>query len=164
MRPVRRRDAALVALPVLGLALAGCGSVQEQTQQPYDPTDGVSAEAGDIAIRNVLVVADEDGDAATVFASFANRGSDDRLVEVRVGDTDATPTGGSLDIPGGGYASLAPESTRLDIAGADTEPGGFVEIEFLFDDAPRVSVDAMVRPAEGGYENALIAPRATPSS
>lgn len=162
MRPLRRR-AAIVALPVLGLALAGCGSIKEQTQQPYDATDGVSAQAGDIGVRNVLVVATDDGDAATLMASFANRGPADRLEAVRVGETEATPTGSPLEIPAGGYASLGPEDTRLDIDGADTTPGRVVEIEFLFRRAPRVTVQALVEPAEGMYEDALMTPRGTPS-
>ena len=83
----------------------------------------------------------------------------DRLVEVRVDGTEAAPNGGSLRIPAGGYASLGPGSTRLDVEGADTEPGRFVEVEFLFREAPRVTVDALVQPAEGIYEDALIAPR-----
>ena len=163
MRPVRRRMAVLAALTVLGLALAGCGSLREQTQQVYDPADGTSADAGDIAVRNVVVVASENGDAATVFASFANRGADDRLVEVHVGESAATLPDGSLELPAGGYASLSPDSTRLDVSGGDIEPGQFVEIGFRFDQAPRVTVNALVKPADGLYEDALIAPRSTPS-
>ena len=164
IRPVRRRTAILAALPVLALALVGCGSVHEQTQQVSDPAGGSSANAGDIAIRNVVVVASENGDEATVFASFANRGAEDRLMEVRVGEFAATPPDGSLEIPAGGYASLSPDSTRLDVEGGDIEPGQFVEIEFRFDEAPRATVDALVKPADGPYEDALIAPRSTPSA
>ena len=164
MNPVRRQPVAtLAAVSVLALALAGCGSVRTQTQQWYTPADGVSAEAGDVAVRNVLVVASESGDASTVLASFANRGERDRLVEVRVGEARATPTGGDLTIPAGGYATLGPEGTRLDVDDADTVPGSFVEVEFLFEDAPRITVDALVQPAEGVYEDALIAPRELPT-
>ena len=164
IRPVRRRTAVLAALPVLALALVGCSSVHEQTQQVSDPADGTSAEAGDIAVRNVVVVASEDGDEATVFASFANRGAEDRLVEVRVDDSAATPPDGSLELPAGGYASLSPDSTRLDVEGGDIEPGQFVEIEFRFDEAPRATVDALIKPADDLYEDALIAPRSSPSA
>jgi hypothetical protein len=149
---------------VLGVVLAGCTSVKEQTQQPYDPTDGVSGSAGDIALRNVVIVANESGDAATLLASFANRGADaDRLVEVLVGEERATPTGGSLMVPAGGYASLGPGAGRLDLAEADTEPGRFIEVEFVFRNAPRITVDALVQVNEGLYEDALVAPRSTSS-
>jgi hypothetical protein len=157
---VRRQPvAALAAICVLALVLTGCGSIRTQTQQWYTPADGVNAEAGDIALRNVLVVATESGDASTVLATFANRGEEDHLVEVRVGDTTATPTGGDLTIPANGYATLGPGGTRVDVEGADTVPGTFVELEFLFESAPRTTVDALVKPAEGDYEDVLIAPR-----
>ncbi|MGH8823068.1 MAG: hypothetical protein ACRDVN_01140 [Jiangellaceae bacterium] len=160
MNPVRRQPvAALVAVTVLALSFAGCGSVRTQTQQWYTPADGVSAEAGDIAVRNVLVVASESGDASTVLATFANRGEeDDQVLEVRVGEVTAAPTDGELTIPADGYATLGPEATRLDVDGVDAVPGSVVEVEFRFESAPRVSVDALVQPAEGTYEDALIAP------
>ena len=159
MNHVRRQPvAALAAVCVLALVLTGCGS-RTQTQQWYTPADGVSAEAGDIAVRNVLVVATESGNASTVLATFANRGDEDHLVEVRVGDATATPTGGDLTIPANGFATLGPGETRVDVDGADTVPGTFVEVEFLFESAPRTTVDALVQPADGDYEDALIAPR-----
>ena len=55
MNHVRRQPvAALAAICVLALVLTGCGSIRTQTQQWYTPADGVNAEAGDIALRNVL--------------------------------------------------------------------------------------------------------------
>jgi hypothetical protein len=160
VNPARRQSVtALVALVVLAFALASCGSVRTQTQQWYTTADGVSAEAGDIAVRNVVVVADESGDRSTVIATFANRGDeDDELVEVRVGDVTATPTDGDLTIPADGYASLGPDETRLDVQGADTVPGEFVEVDFRFGSAPRTTVDALVQQAEGAYEDALPPP------
>jgi hypothetical protein len=157
---VRRQPAtALAAVCVLALVLTGCGSIRTQTQQWYTAADGVNAEAGDIAIRNVLVVATESGDDSTLLATFANRGDEDQLVEVRVGDTTARPDGGDVTIPANGYATLGPEGTRVDVEDADTVPGTFVEVEFLFERAPRTTVEALVQAAEGDYEDALIAPR-----
>jgi hypothetical protein len=149
----------LAAASALALTLTGCGSIRTQTQQWYTPADGASAEAGDIALRNVVVVADESGDEATVLATFANRGEEDELVEVRVGDATATPSDGDLTIPADGYASLGPGGTRADVDGADAVPGTFVEVEFRFERAPRTTVDALVQAAEGEYEDALTVPR-----
>ena len=154
----RQRVPALAAVCMLALVLTGCG-IRTQTQQWYTPADGVSAEAGDIAVRNVLVVATDSGDASTLLAMFANRGDEDQLVEVRVGDATARPDGGDLTIPANGYATLGPEGTRVDVEDADTVPGTFVEVEFLFERAPRTTVEALVQTAEGDYEDALIAPR-----
>lgn len=151
----RRRLAALVTVPFIALLAVGCGEVREQTQWSDDRTHGVSANAGDVAIRNALVVADENGSEATMFAVFANRGPADELVSVRVGDTEAEPEGGPLEIPARGYAALGPDNTRLDVTGVELTPGLRVEVEFIFGSAPRATVSALVKPAEGIYAGAL---------
>jgi hypothetical protein len=152
----RRRLAVLALVLLVGLVAAGCGAVREQTQWSVDRTDGVSGTAGDIGIRNALVVADDEGRQATVIAMFDNaRGSADELVSVRVGGRDVEPEGGPLEIPAGGNVSLGPDRTRLDVTGADAQPGRRVELEFIFANAPRASVSALVQRAEGIYADAL---------
>ncbi len=156
MKLARRRPlAALVTIVGLTLAATGCAGVRAQTQEWYEPADGVSSEAGDIGVRNALIVADEDGAVATVLATFANTGEDDELVEVHVGDRIATPTTGPVEIPAGGYARIGPDDARVDVFGADVRPGQFVDVEFVFLDAPRAQVQALVQRAEGDYEAAL---------
>ncbi len=154
---LRRPLAALITIPVLCLAAVGCASVRAQTQLWYEPADGVSTDAGDIAVRNVLLVADEEGSVATLLATFANEGATDELVEVRVGDSIVPPVGGRLEIPEDGYARLGPgpDEVRLDVFGGDAQPGQFVDVEFVFQDAPRAEVQALVQPAEGDYAAAL---------
>lgn len=144
---VRRR--VLVCVSALTFALAAC-SVQEQTQGWHPRYDGQPAEAGDIGLRNVLVVTSDNGQA-TVLTSFANRGAEDQLVEVQVGNVTATPPNGPLEIPARGYASLAAGSDQIQVSGADLTPGRLVEVEFRFAKAPRVSVDALVKEAAGRY-------------
>jgi hypothetical protein len=154
---VLRPLAALVPIVGLTLVAAGCAPVpvRSQTQEWYEPADGVSTEAGDIGVRGVLLVSDEDGGVATVLATFANTGPEDEFLEVHVGDRIATPTTGPLDIPEGGYARLGPDQTRVDVFEADTRPGEFVDVEFVFRDAPRAQVQALVQRAEGDYQGAL---------
>jgi hypothetical protein len=151
----RRRLALLASVSLLGLLAVGCGDVREQTQWSGDRTHGVSATAGDIGIRNALVVADEDGRQATVFATFANSGSADELVTVRVGNRDVEPDGGPLEIPANGFATVGPDATRLDVTGAQAQPGQRVELEFIFADAPRATVNALVQADAGIYAGAL---------
>jgi hypothetical protein len=154
---LRRPLAALITIPVLSLAVVGCASVRAQTQLWYEPADGVSADAGGIAIRNVVLVADEEGSVATLLSTLANEGATDELVEVRVGESIVPPVGGRLEIPEDGYARLGPGpgEVRLDVFGADARPGQFVDVEFVFRDAPRAEVQALVQRAEGDYEGAL---------
>jgi hypothetical protein len=148
VKPAVRR-CVLVSIPTLAILLAGC-NVQDKTQWFGPRYDGVPAEAGDIGLRNVVVVTSADGQA-TVLTTFANRGGADELLEVRIGESAATPTDGPLQIPAGGYAALGPEAAQVDVTGVDLVPGLLTEVEFLFADSPRTTVDAVVKEAEGRY-------------
>lgn len=145
----------ILVLPAVFFALAGC-AMQEGTQNWYNATDGSSADAGAIAIRNVVVVASED-DEATVLATFVNRSDPDELVEVVVGETTATPEIGSVQIPAGSSASIGPDAaSRVDANGSGAEPGHIVNVEFRFESAPRTSVAAVVQETTGLYADALL--------
>lgn len=152
----RRAVSALPVVVVAGLSLvAGGCSIHEQTQTWYTPADGVSAEAGPVALRNVLVVSD--GTDATVLASMVNTGSeDDELVAVTVGEVEVSPAQ-PVEIPGGGYASvgIGDADARVDVADSGAMPGGMITVEFRFASAPRAEVEAFVRPASGAYADAF---------
>lgn len=150
-----RRPAVFAAVLALGLVIAGCGGVREQTQWSSDRHRGVSAEAGDIRIGGIVVVADEASARATVLANLANDGSEDELVQVRVGSAEAEPEGGPLTVPANGYASLGPSGARLDVENAGAVPGRLIEVEFIFGAAPRATVDAVVQSADGIYADVL---------
>ena len=164
MKPAATRPAALTALLLLVLGLTGCASddsIRLQTQDFYTAGDGVNGQAGDIAIRNLLLVADEEAaDAqtpvpATVLGTFANSsGEPDRLLEVRVGESAAQPDGGGLEIPARGYASLGLEENRLQIEADGVIPGRFVLVTLMFESAPEATLRALVQRAEGWYADA----------
>lgn len=144
------RRSLLIGFQILTLALGGC-AIHEQTQSWNPRYEGVPAEAGDIGLRNVLVVASDDG-RATVLAKLANDGDEqDELVDVRVADTAATLPSGSLDIPSSGYATLGPDHIRVDVSGVNLQPGLLTDVEFRFENAPRTSVQALVQAPEGKY-------------
>lgn len=145
-RSPRPRHLVLASVPALALMLTGC-EMHEQTQGWYPRYDGVSAEAGEIGLRNIVVVTS--GDQATVLTSLANEGPADDLVSVRVGDVTAEPTSGSLAIPQNGYAALGPDSVQFE--GVDLTPGQLTEVEFRFEDAPSTTVETLVKEAEGRY-------------
>lgn len=152
---LRRRLVVALPVVVLGIvpSLAGC-SMHEGTQGWYDPTDGVSVDAGPIDIRNVIVVSDGEG-KATVLASFANTGDADELVEIIVDGTAITPGEGALAIPARGYATIGPEATRADLFESETQPGLSATVEFRFASAPRAQVTALVQANEGLYAEAI---------
>lgn len=148
------RRLVLAAAPALVLGAAGC-SIHEQTQRWYPADNGVNAEAGDIGLRNVQVVSDGEG-TATVIATLTNRGSsDDELVEVAIGGVAAELAGGPVVLPVRGVAGLGPDADRVDGFDVEAVPGYTVSVEFRFDNAPRTTVQALVRPTEGAYAEAL---------
>ncbi|TDC46734.1 hypothetical protein E1212_26140 [Jiangella ureilytica] len=154
----------VAAVPVLALALsaAGCG-IHEQTQRWYPADNGVNTEAGDIGLRNVQVISDGEG-TATVVATLTNRGAaEDELVEVRIGDVTAELADGPVEIPVSGITDLGPDGDRVDGFDVDADPGHTVAVEFRFGAAPRTTVRALVRPAEGQYAEALPAEQRRPS-
>ncbi|WP_157987684.1 PT domain-containing protein [Jiangella endophytica] len=148
------RRLVLAATPVLVLGAAGC-SIHEQTQRWYPADNGANAEAGDIGLRNVQVVSDGEG-TATVIATLTNRGaSDDELVEVVIGEVNAELADGPVDVPVRGVADLGPDADRVDGFDVEADPGHTITVEFRFGNAPRTTVEALVRPAEGAYAEAL---------
>lgn len=152
MKLVRWR---LVLIPAMILALAGC-SIHEGTQEWYDPTDGVGVDAGSIAVRNVVVVASDDGEA-TLLATLVNRGDDDQLVGVAVDGVDGSSGIGNVTVPAGGSASIGPDgNARVDVGGIDARPGGMVDVDLQFEKAPRVTVRTLVQENTGIYADALI--------
>jgi hypothetical protein len=156
MSVTRRRVAALAALPTLALVAAGCGGdVREQTQEWRNPLDGVSGSAGDVDIRNAFVVTDGEGQA-TLFASFANRGRDaDALTGIIIDGRTGEPGTGRVDIPGRGVISITPDTDRVDVSGVDLTPGLTVDVEFVFAEAPRATLTAVVQANEGLYASSF---------
>ena len=75
---MRARAAASVALTaVVAALLAGCGFwVPVATQDPYNPSDGVNGEIGELELRNVLVIT-EDGDVGSLLGTAVNNTSSD---------------------------------------------------------------------------------------
>lgn len=152
---VRRRLAMLVTVSLLGLLVAACGDVREQTQWDGDRTHGVSASAGDIQIRNALMVADEQGRQATLMATFANNGQADELVRVVVNGSEAEPENGPLEIPARGFVQLDADENRLDLQNVDTPPGMRTEVQFIFGAAPRATVSVLVQENDGIFAGVL---------
>jgi hypothetical protein len=158
-----KRGAAIAATCLLGAAVSACGQYAEVTSQTQIWRDqGASGTAGDVEIRDAVLVADSAGERTTLYTAFANTADADEVVRIRVGEVWTEPVGGPLVIPTLGYAALTPRPTalssyaaRLDVAGADTVPGYFVEVEYVFAEAPRIMLNVPVRPDDGYYTGSL---------
>lgn len=99
----RRRAAGLV--PTVALLLAGLAACAPTytTDIPYDPADGVSLVAGDVVIRDLLVVSEGNGAPGTLRGLVVNNGPEAVTVEVSVAQVPLDPP---LEVVAGGAARL----------------------------------------------------------
>jgi hypothetical protein len=119
-----RRTALAGAAATLSIALTACGaSFNAQTQQPYQPADGANGDSGSIGVRNVLVLASDDGKGELHAVIVNNGGTDDTLVGIEQappgtqdgnagGDQPAEVTFGNvktLDLKAGTSTLLPPQ-------------------------------------------------------
>ena len=105
-----------VAALVLAVSVtAGCGAgFDAQTNQPYQPAEGANGEAGPIAARNFLVIADDEG-RGVLHGVLVNTGdTDDRLASIRVDESaDGVRIAGSSAQPLPAGAALTLGGTQL---------------------------------------------------
>jgi hypothetical protein len=106
-----RASGGLVAAVLLTTALAGCGAGQQSQTATQEPAvNGAAGGAGSIALRDVRIRADQDGDSVkngqSVDLMFvaANRSGTvaDRLLSIRSKYGDVTITPDAPEVPAGG--------------------------------------------------------------
>jgi hypothetical protein len=124
---VKARLAASAAL-ALGIAIGGSGCAMityQATTEKYDPSDGVSADLGALAVRNILVVS-EDGEEGNMVLSVTNSGTEDATLEIQVaGETvEVDVDAGQTVSPGAG------DEEPVLIERLDAEVGGLVPVFF----------------------------------
>jgi hypothetical protein len=158
-----KRALASIAVLVLAAGLSGCANKNAATQKFYTPADGVNGQAGDVAIRNVLVVSETEGNASLLATFVRQGGEEDRLVGVRIDGRDATLTPSQILLPLSAPVTVGMADLAARASGVEVEPGGLAEVEFRFQRAPRTSVEALVFPPENVYGEAG-PPTATPAA
>ncbi|MEN9740086.1 MAG: hypothetical protein RLZ72_352 [Actinomycetota bacterium] len=122
---IRALATAAVASALL-LGTAGCGVfTPTATLKHYDASDGVSANIGQLSVRNLLVVTNGSGDAALV-GSIVNHGSSLEFlsVEVRGATTVSTETGA---YPGNTKMGIADDNPVV-LFGAGVVAGQYVDV------------------------------------
>jgi len=135
---VRRRFFAPLALAAAVITgSTGCTlGAQIATMKQYDPSDGVGVNVGDLALRNILLISNERGEANLVMTVVNNSGEDISLnVQYDDGDTRETS---ALSIPG------FPQRTRVGdipaqgivVSASRLVNGGLFPIYFEYGDVP----------------------------
>jgi hypothetical protein len=131
---VKARLAASAAL-ALGLALgaSGCSMLTYQaTTEHYDASDGVSANVGDLDLRNVLVVS-EDGVDGNLVMTVVNTGEDDATLGVQFGEGGGEVV--EVEVEAGQTLVLgSDEEDPVLLEGIDAEVGGLLAMYFQYGD------------------------------
>jgi len=161
---VQARIGATALLVVVAAALAGCAGNPPQTQQQYDPSDGVSISVGDIRVVNMIVLT-EDGENGNLIGAAVNASDEDvDLVFQWEGDggrTDVSvevPADSSLDLGYGDEGQLLLESIGA-------EPGDLISIYVQYGDEQ--GKEAHVPVLDGSleeYSDYLPTPTPTPTA
>ena len=93
-RRLRRFAVVTVLVAVIPLASACTSGFNALVDKSYYPADGTSTDAGNVAVRNALVVASADGTRGNLIAGIVAQGSPDlfgRVVVQRCDECQADP-------------------------------------------------------------------------
>lgn len=117
-----RRIGATAALAAAVLtATAGCGYIHQQpTTFHYDASDGVSANVGDIRVRNIMVVTNDAESEGRLLGTVLNGADREATVTVDTGKATAR-----IEVPANSEVHLEDDETLVDPAGV--LPGKMLE-------------------------------------
>lgn len=135
---MKARLAASAALAIgLALGASGCSMLTYQaTTEKYNPSDGVSADVGDLDLRNILIVSDEGVDGNLVM-TVINTSEEDATLGVQVGTGDGEVI--EIEVGAGETLVLGSEDDEpVLLEGIDVEVGGLLPLYFQYGDAEGV--------------------------
>lgn len=138
---MKTRVAASIALAAaLMLGTTGCTfSANIATQKDYDPSDGVGAEVGELAIRNALLIGDEPDTLNLVMTVVSSANTDRRVtVQWQAGGTRVTE---EVFVAANGRTSFGgPDQDSVLVTDTGATIGGLVPIFFAYSGADGVEV------------------------
>jgi hypothetical protein len=128
---VKSRLIASVALgAVVLLGATGCSMISPQaTTIAYAPSDGITVDGtGPLKLRNVLIVANDEGTAGNLIGAIVNETSDPQTLKLDIREGEITD---SIRVPANSVVSLGTEDTDpLLIDGLDAMPGSDLPVYF----------------------------------
>jgi hypothetical protein len=157
---VRARIAASVVLAAgLVLGTAGCTFMTPvATMNAYDPSDGISANVGDVQLRNVFVVSPHGTDANLVGA-LINSGTSDLTVQLQYTahkSGNSGPVTDSVDLPAGAVISFgSPGVPQLVFRSAGAKPGALMTIFVQYGDVSGKKIQVPVLVGDQSYYKGL---------
>lgn len=147
--PARRRPVAAVLGVAAALTLSGCQYTSTiQTDRPYEPADGVSTQVGDLQVRNLLIVAGEEGGAGNLVGRTTNPTD-------RPGQISFTVQGGKavqMDVPAQQSVQLSTPDKLVPAGVIKAIPGALVPVEISSPTGGTATVQVPVKYPQGPYE------------
>ncbi|GHD12856.1 hypothetical protein [Zhihengliuella salsuginis] len=120
-----RRALATAALAVVALGATGCGAINDQaTTDKYAPSDGVVFSAGDLEVRNLMLVTNSADEEARVLGSLVNDSDADTRVNLNVDGTAV-----SIAVPADSVTKLEDDANKTVIPSAGEEPGSHTLVD-----------------------------------
>jgi len=146
---------------VLGVT-AGCQANNPvQTNVPYQPADGVSADVGELAVRDLVLVGDGTG-PAVVSGNAINTGTESMTVQIAAqpsatADPSAAPQGGS-ELQLGPREQVDLATKGLQLTGVTSKPGMLVPVSLSSSTGGTTIVSVPLLPAVDHYATVTPAP------
>lgn len=170
----RRSLHALLLTVAAALVLTGCG-FSAQTLQPYTPSNGVNLDVGAIKVRNLVVIADGEGNG--ILSGSLVSSADDALASVQVvplltgnepgSPLTVTPTR-NVPLTANELAILTDPTPAVIVSGQELAPGQTVTVTLGFASGTTGEVTAPVMthddPAYEGIATDFPVPAATPEA
>lgn len=158
--PVRRTLTALAAAAVVTVGTAGCQVFSPvQTEVPYAPADGVQANLGSVAIRDLVLVVSGSGDAV-VSGGLVNQGTEPVTVQITPHQESGSASGSELKLQPAEMVDLAQQGLQL--SGITAKAGTVVPVSVTSSAAGTTLLNVPVVADTGYYATVTPTPGVTP--
>jgi hypothetical protein len=160
-----RRAASVVLAAVVLLSTAGCTFFTPQTTlKPYDPSDGVGGQVGNVQVRNAIILT-KDGEHASLLVNLINDGDTDANVKLQYDGLNDKGLPARVNhrifVGGGDVTSIgAKNDTKLYLTLVDAKPGTLFPLYFQY--GSKGGEELLVPVLDGtldSYKNLLPTPR-----
>ncbi len=153
-RSVFARAAASVILAgALLVGTTGCVFITPTaTLEEYDPSDGVGATLGDIAVRNVVGISNEDGTAISIMVAIVNTGTQGTKVNFQF-EADGEKTTESRYVGANTTESFGttPDGDKIVVLSPSVSAGGLLPVYVQYGDTAGKELLVPVLEAVGDY-------------
>jgi hypothetical protein len=158
-RPSTRRLSAALAGVALAVVTTGCQvNSPVQTNIAYVPADGVPADIGQLALRDLVLVGDGTG-TVVISGSAYNFGKEDVTVQIAPqADPNATSAPSGSEVRLTPFEQVNLSTKGLQLTDVKTKPGGVVPVTITSSTGGTTVVKVPVLTATGYYATVTPAP------